>query len=319
MAIKTSGQLSLRDDIRAEFGGGTTNISLRSLSATAGFSTPDAMSEFYGYTSNSHFIRATGSGYTMTSPTPPPQVGLGNFANISGGLWFRNNAPSKRNQQIMSIGDYRRSDGRGTDDSVIFVFYIASLNRISVQVWRNGSRTNRREYPLHDSRNSGVTGVTNSGAGWYSGQRGSADSDGFNFISFTVRMYSGGTATNNIDLYWNGRLVPYSVNNNNTSNFPITNISGNFVAIGENLRNTSVPSGGSWYGDIDDAWFIENNFGSGVHNSLWSAGKGGGVTYFNNNVLLPLSYWEFSNNTFTTIGSYDYRLSRFGNTSFVAY
>lgn len=51
MAIKSSGTLSLRDDIQSELGGGSTNISLRNMSSIAGFSTPDAMSEFYGYSS----------------------------------------------------------------------------------------------------------------------------------------------------------------------------------------------------------------------------------------------------------------------------
>ena len=45
MGNATTGQ-----SIRLEEGGPTTNISLRSLSSVAGKSTPDAMSEFYGYT-----------------------------------------------------------------------------------------------------------------------------------------------------------------------------------------------------------------------------------------------------------------------------
>lgn len=49
MAIKSSGQLSLRDDIQAEIGGASENISLRAMSVLAGFVSPDAMSEFYGY------------------------------------------------------------------------------------------------------------------------------------------------------------------------------------------------------------------------------------------------------------------------------
>jgi hypothetical protein len=46
MALPSSGQLSI-NDIRTELG--TSEGSLRSLSSTAGFSTPDAISEFYGY------------------------------------------------------------------------------------------------------------------------------------------------------------------------------------------------------------------------------------------------------------------------------
>ncbi len=50
MALPTSGPLSF-SAIRAEVipGGTNSNVSLRTLSSTAGFSTPDAVSEFYGY------------------------------------------------------------------------------------------------------------------------------------------------------------------------------------------------------------------------------------------------------------------------------
>ena len=48
MALPSSGSLSL-NDIRAELSAASTNVSLRSMSSTAGKSTPDAVSEFYGY------------------------------------------------------------------------------------------------------------------------------------------------------------------------------------------------------------------------------------------------------------------------------
>jgi hypothetical protein len=50
MALQSSGAISI-GDIRTELG--ETTGSLRSLSATAGFSTPDAISEFYGYSGQS--------------------------------------------------------------------------------------------------------------------------------------------------------------------------------------------------------------------------------------------------------------------------
>jgi hypothetical protein len=46
MALPSSGQLSI-NDIRTELG--TSEGSLRNLSSTAGFSTPDTISDFYGY------------------------------------------------------------------------------------------------------------------------------------------------------------------------------------------------------------------------------------------------------------------------------
>lgn len=50
MALPSSGQLSL-SQIAQELQQATSNCSLRNLSSIAGKSTPDAVSEFYGYTS----------------------------------------------------------------------------------------------------------------------------------------------------------------------------------------------------------------------------------------------------------------------------
>ena len=51
MAIPTTGPLSLYATIGVELGVAQTNVSLRGMSQTAGFTAPDAMSEFYGYSS----------------------------------------------------------------------------------------------------------------------------------------------------------------------------------------------------------------------------------------------------------------------------
>lgn len=48
MPLPPSGPLSI-NDIRLELGQAQANSSLRALSNLAGFSTPDAISEFYGY------------------------------------------------------------------------------------------------------------------------------------------------------------------------------------------------------------------------------------------------------------------------------
>jgi hypothetical protein len=50
MALQSSGPISI-DNIRTELGQAQANSSLRSLSNLAGKTTPDAMSEFYGYSS----------------------------------------------------------------------------------------------------------------------------------------------------------------------------------------------------------------------------------------------------------------------------
>jgi hypothetical protein len=66
MALPSSGPLSI-NDIRVELGQAQANSSLRSLSSLAGFSTPDAISEFYGYSAaNYNFV------YLVNTPTGDP-------------------------------------------------------------------------------------------------------------------------------------------------------------------------------------------------------------------------------------------------------
>jgi hypothetical protein len=80
MALPSSGQLSI-NDIRTELG--TSEGSLRSLSSTAGFSTPDAISEFYGYSAGTtvtfticDYIQADGSGNVTVGITASEAVDI---------------------------------------------------------------------------------------------------------------------------------------------------------------------------------------------------------------------------------------------------
>ena len=69
MAVPSSGQLREYADIGVELGVAQSNVSLRGMSQTAGFSTPDAMSEFYGYSAVSSPLSTviyTGNGGTQS-------------------------------------------------------------------------------------------------------------------------------------------------------------------------------------------------------------------------------------------------------------
>ena len=62
MTLPSSGQISI-NDIRLELGASATNQSLRAFSNTAGFTTPDAISEFYGYSNLKSFsYNSSGNG-----------------------------------------------------------------------------------------------------------------------------------------------------------------------------------------------------------------------------------------------------------------
>lgn len=54
MALPSSGAISI-DNIRTELGQSQGNNSLRALSSLAGYTTPDSMSEFYGFSSATEF------------------------------------------------------------------------------------------------------------------------------------------------------------------------------------------------------------------------------------------------------------------------
>ncbi len=67
MALPPSGPISI-SQIRTELG--SSSGSLRALSSLAGFSTPDSMSEFYGYSSGStieYDYNASGFGYQFST------------------------------------------------------------------------------------------------------------------------------------------------------------------------------------------------------------------------------------------------------------
>ena len=68
MALPSSGQISL-DQIRTELG--TSSGDLRTLSAAAGFSTPDQFSDFYGFSASTAFTFYAGDG----------QQGYGDYAS----------------------------------------------------------------------------------------------------------------------------------------------------------------------------------------------------------------------------------------------
>ena len=74
MPVTSSGEIKLRADVNDEINGNDTdsNVSLRSLSSSAGLDQPDALSEFYGYsnvTAPTLTYNSISSNYTTFTPT----------------------------------------------------------------------------------------------------------------------------------------------------------------------------------------------------------------------------------------------------------
>ena len=67
MALQSSGQISL-DDIRTELGLSQSNVSLGTMSNTAGFSDPDSISEFYGYSDTPTWTSFATTAFPQSKP-----------------------------------------------------------------------------------------------------------------------------------------------------------------------------------------------------------------------------------------------------------
>jgi hypothetical protein len=77
MALQSSGTISI-NDIRVELGQSQGNNSLRTLSSLAGYTTPDSMSEFYGFSSATEFaISEIGFPDAEQCCVDGPEVGTG--------------------------------------------------------------------------------------------------------------------------------------------------------------------------------------------------------------------------------------------------
>ena len=86
MPVTGSGEIKLRADVNNEVEGNTTDtdVSLRTLSASAGESVPDALSEFYGYTScTAPTVNTPSSGSQTTTTVAITWTGNANGCDIS--------------------------------------------------------------------------------------------------------------------------------------------------------------------------------------------------------------------------------------------
>jgi len=115
MALQSSGEISI-GDIRTEIG--SSSGSLRTLSAAAGKSTPDAISEFYGYshvtlTSFSSSINSNFAGVCSESITTTyyhdgsftyPDVGDTVYSNNSGSSYLSSGYYKLGSGDFMNVG-----------------------------------------------------------------------------------------------------------------------------------------------------------------------------------------------------------------------
>lgn len=217
MALQSSGQISI-SDIKTELG--SSSGSLTTLSTTAGKTAPHGMKEFYGYSASepsTKFWKYNGSNDRLVWRDSSPAIS-GSSETMSFSFWFRIDRTSKDNLLFFDL----YPQGTGSNANRFFLNYSANLNRF-IGRYRSSSSNFDRQWALHD--NSSVTGVSNSGTGLCTAQRGNVNSDNFCHIVLT---YDGSqsSATNAFKCYWNaGELTSQAVaNNGSRSNFNFTEI-----------------------------------------------------------------------------------------------
>lgn len=286
MALQSSGPISLVD-IATELGVSTSNISLRSVSAAAGFATPDAFSEFYGYSNaytSDYCIEFTrGDALQKQATTSPFQIS--NSQDLSFSFWVKKDATVNNEIPFVLSNDNTSTSNR------VFFQYQYSLNRFVVN-FRTGTNNYSVQLPLHDASNAAITGTgTNSSTKWSNSNRGNVNSDGFCLITVTCDA-SQSNAANGIKIYWNTGLLGNSASTQSNRG-SATNV--NYLTIGNNAHNTTTTGGGfsgcfdefKIYDKVLSAAEVSTIYNSGVPTDAASSVSSGLVTElkFENDVV----------------------------------
>lgn len=211
MALQSSGPISL-SDIATEQGISTTNMSLRSMSNTAGFATPDAITEFYGYSagvSNTNYWEFSNAGEGLVFQRAAGTT-LSTGVDMCVSFWFR---PEWGATDVNAmLYEFTNSATAVTDR--FFLLYDYGLNRLVARLRTNSGNSRGTHWNLNS--NSSQTGIS-SGA-WHSGNVGNVNSDGLAHIVITYDS-SASTGQAAFDCYWNGVKMPNKITNLTTTIF----------------------------------------------------------------------------------------------------
>jgi len=284
MALQSSGQIKI-SEIKTELG--SSSNSLNTLSVAAGKTAPHAMSEFYGYThssfSNDYALDFDGvNDYVLFTPNAPRD-----FPNdtMTLSFWVRVDQSTKSNMifYCTTHEDATASQGR------LIIFYHSNFNRIIAQyfITSGGNKVYQRQFALHD--NSGTTGITNSGTGWTSSQRGNTDSDGYTHIAVALDR-TRSSATDGVKVYWNGTALTSAAVTSNTMTTSHT-FDPNFGAIGEGTHAASKPSAAIHDGVLDEMYLYDAQLSSSNISTIYGYGRNSENTFTTNYTTA----WRFEN------------------------
>ena len=288
MALQSSGQIKI-SEIKTELG--SSSNSLATLSVAAGKAVPHAMSEFYGYSSytNSHYYDNDGSNDYITgekvSSTP---FDINTTQDLSFNFWVRIKSSSKNNETLWNFGS---TNANGNNR--IFMQYIANSNRFLCRI-RTNSVNFDRQFGLHD--NSSATGITSSGTGWTTGQRGNVNSDNFCMITLTYDA-SQTNAANAFKLYWNANELTSQAVANSGTRSPRR---ADFFRFCENIHTTA--SGGNANVDLDEFKIYTDVLSSSEISTLYNSGTITDSSQTHSSSLL--TEWTFDDDEQDSAGLY---------------
>lgn len=204
MPLQSSGAISI-SDIKAELG--SSSNSLRTLSAAAGFSTPDAMSEFYGFSN---------------APSGEPNEYYWDFDENVNGALYTSEAPSESAAESMSFSMWVRPSWTAEDLNVVlfdfvqdsanrlFLIYDYGLNRL---IWRY--RSNSRNFDRQWNLTGGNSTATGLGTNWSAINRGNRNGNNFVHLAGSYDA-SQSNASNAFKIYWNGvEMTTQAIANSN--------------------------------------------------------------------------------------------------------
>lgn len=260
MALQNSGAISL-SEIKTELG--SSSNSLRTLSSAAGFSTPDSMSEFYGYASytNSHYLDYVRGNALKKSAFASP-FNLSTSQDLTISAWVKQDATSGaiENQIIWDM-----STNNTTTSDRFFLQYDKNGNRFVIR-FRTASSNFTLNYEI-ESNNSSMGLGTSSSNLWSSTNRGNTNADDWTLLT-VVYDASQSTPANAFTFYWNGTEVTGSSGSGAGSR---TTKAINYITLGNNNHNPTTTAGG-FVGGIDEVKIFTSALSSSNVSSLYNSG-----------------------------------------------
>lgn len=211
----TSEDMSLRFDIGdASFvnGAGSTNISLTGCMENLGYiktRTLPQESTWYG-ANTGYYVNDGVNDYISGAWSRSYNLTLNDWSIV---CWLKTDQSTKANGIFWSFGA-----STPTSANRVYLQYNATFNRLVANL-RTNSQNFIRAYALHD--NSATTGITNSGTGWVTSQRGNTNSQGWTMITVTYDA-SQSTPTGAFKIYWNSSELTVQAAASNQGRTPFT-------------------------------------------------------------------------------------------------